>query len=916
MSNGSNAGAKRWVIVYIAALASGTAILGLWLHGTAGHPPGRASYIALPLLAGLVVASEYLFVRYRFRGEINALNLVEAALAPLLFAFDPWVVMVTVAGSQMVAEALRRNEPIKAAFNIAQWTLAAGVGAAVLDAVTDAQGIALGTIGALLAAEAAVAVVNQAAFTLVLAIVNQKSPAKIVRSAMLLPGWAIPWLLNSLIGILFVLAYHGHPAAAILFPVPLAVLHVAYRGYAGARSDRTRLAGLHLAAQALSEPLDPRLAIDRYLKEVAVCFEAGSVSLVFRQEDRTIIHRFDCPAERYSVVEEPNDGPDSLERALLACEEPSRLSASKSHSLSPLLERSGWRDCLAAPLHEDGTVFGALVICDQAGLEGFEAGELAVVEALARETATTFVKGRLLETILEERKTLSDIVTYTSDGICTIDTEGVVRSWNPAMEAITGIKARKIVGVKGGLASFHARTTQDEPIDFTTWRERPTLPADLRLPVAGERKKNLSCSFSEATDDTGATTLVMVVRDVTPQLEMRELREQVGRLAEAEAAQRSTVEQLQRAVMPPRPELPGIELGVAYLSSDPASPTGGDMYDWHVLPSGELHLAVVDVLGHGVGATHDAVSVIHALRLLARQQCPIEEMIARADQLLASESDSVVATAILGRYDPSSGRLQLAGGGHPPPLIIGADSSIAQASLAGGAIGWPNAGSRMLVELTMMPGDALLFYTDGLVESRRNIIEGIETLGKHAAELRRLSPEMLAAQLLHRSLSGGDRRDDSLALVLRRTPSPAGAKHAFWRIPPDRTRVIAVRKDLTAWLTSVSVYPSQAKDVEMIAGELLANAVRKGRSTVSLRVWLDGSTLALEVEDDGRGREDLDRLGYRRPEPSEESGRGLFIVRSLADEVTVLSTLDGTIIRCAKQQAAAIPEFPLARERT
>jgi len=92
--------------------------------------------------------------------------------------------------------------------------------------------------------------------------------------------------------------------------------------------------------------------------------------------------------------------------------------------------------------------------------------------------------------------------------------------------------------------------------------------------------------------------------------------ETVTRLTELQAAHRQVVHQLQDAVRPPMPQVDGVELGVHYLPADPGAPTGGDLYDWLILPDGDLHVAVVDVMGKGVAATKDAVGVTHALRLI------------------------------------------------------------------------------------------------------------------------------------------------------------------------------------------------------------------------------------------------------------------------------------------------------------
>ena len=166
------------------------------------------------------------------------------------------------------------------------WSLAAAVGSVTLGLLTDTSAITLEALGYVMVALTAVAVVNNIAFTLVLVLSSGQSLGSVLRglAPVILPGWVAGWGVNLLMGLLFVTAFAGHPAAALLFPVPLVVLHLAYRGYVAARVDRLRLTGLREAAHVLSEPLHPRDAIGDYLREVVTSFECRAAALVVRTE--------------------------------------------------------------------------------------------------------------------------------------------------------------------------------------------------------------------------------------------------------------------------------------------------------------------------------------------------------------------------------------------------------------------------------------------------------------------------------------------------------------------------------------------------------------------------------------------------------------------------------------------------------
>jgi serine phosphatase RsbU (regulator of sigma subunit)/GAF domain-containing protein len=758
-------GRQAGVATYVGVLA--LLALGLTAAVAGREPPGEAVTLALPVLVLLVAAAERSQVRYRLGSDVNGINLLEAVLAPLLFAFPPVQAVLAVAAGQALGAVLARNTVLKGCFNTAQWSLAAACGSAVVTAV-GGTGLEIRSLAGVLAGLLVVALVNNLAFAGALTV---SSGGDVLRrlAALLLPAWVAGVTLNAAIGLLYVAAYDGAPGSVLLFAAPLAVLHLAYRGQAAARAERALVGGLHRSGTVLTAPLDPREAIEPWLAEVAAAFGATAVELALEDDDGREVHRL----EGGTVTTLRADGlDDTLAGALHGVTQPRRLTAQDT----PAVRAAGARTVLVAPLLDEDRAVGLLVVLDPSGLEDARTTELPVVSALAREAAAAFSKGRLLSAVLEERRKLGELVSSTSDGILSLDREGVVRSWNPALERLTGLPAQDVVDRPGALAPLRLRRSDGRPLDPAAWTAADALPAELLLDTPTGLRR-VSCSYSRAE---ATATLVVVARDVTPAQEFAELRAQFARLVEAEAAQRVVLEHLQEAVMPPLPDLPGVELGVRYVASDPSEPTGGDLYDCQPLPDGTVHLAVVDVLGHGVHATRQALTVAHTLRTVVLDGTPLDEVVARADLLLGRQDPDLVATVLLGRYAPDTGRLQLAGGGHPPALVVRADGEAREHQAEGGPIGWPLAGSEGIVETTLAPGDVLVLYTDGLVEARKDITVGIAALAALAGRLTALPTAALAAALVDEMLAGAERRDDTLALVMRRArtaqETPAGSR--------------------------------------------------------------------------------------------------------------------------------------------
>lgn len=866
--------------------------------------PGPVYWWALPVFGALLFAASTFVVSFRYGESIDAVNLMEAALAPLLLAFPPLAVVLVMAASQVVSGMKHRLPAIKTLFNTAMWSIAAGGGAYVV-ARLDPQVTWPDRVAVLVLALMVVGLLNSVLLGAVLVLaeagsIQGKATAASIRALLLraVPllklGWVAGWAVNVAVGIIFALSYLTAPVSVLLFGVPLAVLYLAYRSYSAARADQERLAAAHRAVNLLAEPLRPLDAVEDFLGALADCFHAAAAELVLRTEGGRQIYlvRGDGEERVFSVRSEGDDIA-SLEGLLAASPGPVQSAARAGDPVGVALFERGFADCLAAPLRDGQRVVGAVAVLNRGGFEGSPRGEVSIFEALARETTRAIAKGRLLGDVLEERRKLAEIVSRASDGICTLARDGRVLTWNPALEQITGLSAEVVIGRPGVSQRLRARTIWDEPVDLAALPIE-YLPHELRLTAADGTDRHLTCSYSRGTPDAEGAALVLVARDVTPVDEHEALREQFTRLVEADAARRAIVDQLQQTVVPGPVRVPGAEIAAAYEPSDPHAPTGGDLYDWQVMPNGDLHVAVVDVLGHGVAATKDALAVVHTLRVLTASGTPLERVVARADELLKAQHPDLVATVMVARYEPSTGKVRVVSGGHPPGLIITPRREVRQLAASGGVIGWPGAGSDDLAEAMLEPGDALVLYTDGLVEARKNILDGMEDLKRHAAEVAQLPAPQFAKELVNRALAGAERRDDTLALVLRRDPVEAGEPTARWEVAPEPAAVGPARRALRDWLRKRDV---DGEDPSVVASELLSNAVRVARERIVLCVQLEARGVVIDVSDDGAGDAVLDARGHELPDDGVVTGRGLFLVRALSERVDVLSTTEGSTIR-------------------
>ncbi|QNP61727.1 PP2C family protein-serine/threonine phosphatase [Streptomyces genisteinicus] len=256
-------------------------------------------------------------------------------------------------------------------------------------------------------------------------------------------------------------------------------------------------------------------------------------------------------------------------------------------------------------------------------------------------------------------------------------------------------------------------------------------------------------------DETNSGVLALYV-----QLEERD--EQLRR------AHGQMLRELEDALRPPPLSVPGLDLAVHYAPADTDAPTGGDLYDWFVLPDGSVHITVVDALGHGVGSTRAALDVTHAVRTLALDGYPLKTIVGRASEVLHGLDPDLMATVLLARIDPAGGELLLANGSHPPALLVRADGGTEYLDVHGRGVGYPLPGSDHVLRARFDPGDLLVLYTDGLTESRRDPLEGERRLAasaaRHADRPVEEIPGAIAADMHTLVLHP----DDTLALTLRR----------------------------------------------------------------------------------------------------------------------------------------------------
>ncbi|PRX99705.1 SpoIIE family protein phosphatase [Allonocardiopsis opalescens] len=253
--------------------------------------------------------------------------------------------------------------------------------------------------------------------------------------------------------------------------------------------------------------------------------------------------------------------------------------------------------------------------------------------------------------------------------------------------------------------------------------------------------------------------------------------------------QRRVAETMQRYLLPPMPEVPGLEMGALYRPAAHTAEVGGDWYDTFMLPDGATTLVIGDVVGHDLQAAAHMAEVRTLLRAFAwDHEEPPSMIIGRLDQALLNISRVPMVTLVFARVEGEPDgprRLRWSNAGHPPPLVVGWDGQTRfldgeQDALLGTGVPL----QRVDTVTPLAPMSVVLFYTDGLVEvPGRSLDEGLDRLRATAATLARRPLGDFCDRLVERVATEQNR--DDIALIAVRVLGTAGtAPAAAVRRPP------------------------------------------------------------------------------------------------------------------------------------
>jgi len=160
------------------------------------------------------------------------------------------------------------------------------------------------------------------------------------------------------------------------------------------------------------------------------------------------------------------------------------------------------------------------------------------------------------------------------------------------------------------------------------------------------------------------------------------------------------------------------------------------------------------------------------------------------------------------------------------------------------------------------------------------------------ADAHRTHPVLIEADGRHRL---SDDYSPSQVIEATNVSLPEPAAERVRTVNFDITGLSAARRAAAEEASRAGLELERVDDVRLAVGELIANSVRHGAGSGTLRVWAEGHMLVAEVRDVGRI---CDPLAGRRPAPTDQlGGRGLLLVNHVADLARTHTGPDGTETR-------------------
>jgi serine phosphatase RsbU (regulator of sigma subunit)/anti-sigma regulatory factor (Ser/Thr protein kinase) len=533
--------------------------------------------------------------------------------------------------------------------------------------------------------------------------------------------------------------------------------------------------------------------------------------------------------------------------------------------------------------------------------EAWDAGESMDTAVVAN---TFLYQLQRLSTILTGTECVRDVVTATYDHVARpmgagavmlcltqaghLHVAGSVGFSREAVQRIEGTPLRQCApetDTVAGVECRHFGTLQELRAAYPEIDHDPEYRARAYAPLISRGQAVGCCVLGFPEPDRpplSAETAILTL-----------MMEQVGQALEranAYQTQHALTRTMQHSLLPRRlPQLPEAVTTARYFPATHGAEVGGDWYDVVQLPGGGIALVIGDVEGHSLDAVEVMGQLRSGVRAYAAEGHEPASVLQRSNRLLLDLDTDLYATCCYLSLDPATGIVDVATAGHHAPLLSDAHGLVTPIPVAvGPPLGVEESPAYQQDQVCLEPGSVAALFTDGLLAHRRLETDAtIARLSGLLADHRHDNLEKLADRLVSQCHSEA-MRDDAALLLMRYEGAQPGhcPRVARTSVPRhDLQGVARVRHFLDDLLRRWDL-ASLFDDLELLASEVVTNALIHAHSEVDLRVRAYPDRIRIEVHDCDPHPPVPTAILSSDPANNKEaeSGRGLLIVEALASD--------------------------------
>ncbi|MGZ4204399.1 MAG: SpoIIE family protein phosphatase [Actinomycetota bacterium] len=183
---------------------------------------------------------------------------------------------------------------------------------------------------------------------------------------------------------------------------------------------------------------------------------------------------------------------------------------------------------------------------------------------------------------------------------------------------------------------------------------------------------------------------------------------------------------LQRSLLPARlPDISGAEVAARFQPFTDADLIGGDFFDVFEVGPHSWAFVMGDVCGKGSEAAAQTGLARHTIRAASLSTTSPREILGLLNEAVLRQEEDRYVTATYARLDLMEGRARLvvASGGHPSPILLRPTGEAEEIGRSGMLLGVFEDAEQTETSVNLQPGDAVVMYTDGLLDERQSMPE-------------------------------------------------------------------------------------------------------------------------------------------------------------------------------------------------